>query len=98
MNRPSLTGNQRAPWSRERNKPPQALGSCASAGMEHEKAKANASWWRRRVDTSGVVRQGEEAGAADSSPRRAPVTMALRLAGFLPWRKRDLGHSGAVQS
>src|SRR5262249_34396367 len=40
MNRPSFTGSQRAPWSRERNSPPHALGSWAAAEAEQSSAIA----------------------------------------------------------
>src|SRR5262245_38003019 len=99
MNRPSLSGNHLAPWSRERNTPPHALGSWASARSGHESVKTRASKPRKRIDTTDAAAAsaaGQEVRVT-ASPRRAPDAMTLRLARFLSRGKGDLGHPGAVQ-
>src|SRR5262245_22240341 len=99
MKRPSLSGNHRAPWSRERNKPPHALGSWASTGTGDESVKARASTPERSMDTTvgPVARAAGPEVRVTSSPRRAPDAMTLGLARSLSRGKGDLGHPRAVQ-
>src|SRR5262245_37533243 len=67
MNRPASTGNQVSPKSRERNSPPQALGSCAAAGQED--ASSIATTMARR-NTDGFIRMRKKMrGAERSAPR-----------------------------
>src|SRR5256885_15766180 len=37
---PGLARNHVAPWSRDRNSPPQALASCAATALDHSRATA----------------------------------------------------------
>src|SRR6266852_6959134 len=97
MKRPSFTGSQRAPLSRERNRPPQALGSCASTSTDQRRAKTSDSSRTKQVmakKDAASRAAGEEPEAAGSSPRRARRVTALRLARFLSGGQRDLRHPG----
>jgi hypothetical protein len=82
MKRPSLTGSQRAPWSRERKQAAPRAGSWASARAEQRRARTRGKQPEEanRHGGSAAGRDGRGGRATASSPRRARPGNALRLA------------------